>query len=86
MQAKQKEYYRQNREKLLEDCKNYQVIRYREQPEKYRKYYQEKSIEILEKQAVKVQCDCGKWVQKSYLLNHRKSKIHQKFIDFPRLC
>ena len=85
VQSKQKEYYKNHREKLLEDHKQYQIERYREHPEKYRTYYQEKSSEILEKLAVKIQCECGRWVQKSHLVNHKKLKIHQKFLDSPFL-
>ena len=44
--------------------------------EKRRQYYQNNKVAILEKQKIRVICECGAEVKKQNLSQHRKSKKH----------
>jgi hypothetical protein len=60
---KNKQYYEENREALLEKSKQ---------------YYQENREELLEKRKQKVECECGMLVNYSGIARHTKTKIHAK--------
>jgi hypothetical protein len=77
----QKEYREENKEQILERKKEYRQNN-REQISEYNKEYHQKNREqISEKKKEKVTCECGRTVRKSDLPKHKRSKVHQNYID-----
>jgi len=63
------EYYESNKEKKIEDQKQYQKDNYETSRSSIKKWQEEEMI-----------CECGKKIQRQSLYRHIKSKKHQDFI------
>ena len=61
-----KERYKNNKEKILEQTKV---------------YYEDNKEEILEKRKEKIECPCGSVVRKHSLTRHKKTQKHQKYLQ-----
>ena len=87
-----KEWYIDNKEKILEQRKQYrehnkQTLaeynnQYRENNKDYFKQYRENNKETLaEKGKIKIECECGALVSNKNISTHRKTTKHQKLIN-----
>ena len=68
-----KEWYQNNREKIVEKKKQYQQDN-REQITEYKKQYRQQNNN-------KITCECGSVVTKYNLSTHKKTIKHQKFLN-----
>lgn len=76
-----KDYYNDNREKILEYTKqkyndNKQTI-----SEKAKQKYNDNKQTLLEKRKIKIECECGSVVRKADISTHFKSIKHQNYIN-----
>lgn len=70
IKAHKQTYYIENKDKIVETQKKYK--------ENNKEVIAEK---IVARQAIKVVCECGSKVGKDYLLRHKKSKKHIKYLE-----
>ena len=73
-----KEKYRKNAEKRLEYQTTYNLINYEKCAQYQKSYYEKRKRELLEKQAQKVLCECGRMVSLGHMFSHKKTNIHKK--------
>lgn len=43
-----------------------------------KEYYKKNREKIL----VKVKCDCGRYISKNQMERHKRTKVHQQYLDF----
>ena len=75
-----KNYYDTNKLKRNEYSKQYRELHKEEIQLQRKNYYEKNKFSILQKQAVKIECCCGKSIRKSDLKRHERSIKHQEFI------
>jgi hypothetical protein len=81
IKAKNKEYWDQNRNELLETVKKYYKKNKDKFQHKSKEYYEENKDRILVNQKTKVTCECGSVVNKSSLVRHKRTKKHQAYLE-----
>lgn len=69
---KRTKYYTEHKQEIKEKTKGY----YGDNKERVSKYYDDNKAHILERQNVKIECECGCKVSKVNLPAHKKSKKH----------
>jgi hypothetical protein len=72
-----KEYYENNKAKLLEQNKKYYENNKEKNKDKIKKYQENHKAKLTEK----FNCDCGGKYQFQHKSRHNKSKRHQKFLE-----
>jgi hypothetical protein len=72
----QKDYYEDNKDKIKEQKKEYRI----ENADKIKEQMKGYRIENVEKLKEKINCECGAIIRKSDLSRHQKTKKHQNFI------
>ena len=74
--------YNQFRATLNPDYEKMRNVRDNEKRQQLRhKYYHTHKEEILKKDSVKYECECGSIIRKGDIARHKKSITHLKFID-----
>jgi len=76
-----KEYYIDNKNKLLEKRKEYYANNKDKLTEQKKENYEKNKQDILEKKKEKIICECGDESTKNHISRHRKSKKHINFIS-----
>ena len=79
-----REYYQDNREKILQQVKDYNEANKEHKNEYHNNYSQinkDKWKQSNEKQRQQTTCDCGCVLQKKAMSKHLKSKQHQNYIN-----
>ena len=76
-----KEYRENNKEKITEKDKKYYENNKEIIAEKHKNHYENNKEKILEKHKEKMTCACGSTFTKSHKLRHEKSLKHQSFIN-----
>ena len=76
-----KEWYRRNRDRLLEKKRQYQLDNKEDILEKAKEYRGKHKERISAWKRTKVQCSCGSNVSKGNLSRHARSKKHQAWED-----
>jgi len=76
-----KEYYEENKDKINKKHKKHYEKNKEKILEKNKKYNGENREKIAERQKGKITCECGRIVRKYGLPEHKRSKVHQKYID-----
>ena len=76
-----KEYYYDNKDKILEEKKIYYEENKEQILERNKKYNENNKEQIAEKQKEKTTCECGSIFRKYDKARHLKSKKHQNYIN-----
>ena len=80
-----KEYYNDNKDKILEKAKITNKQSYNKNKEQILKirieYYQNNKDKICEKQKIKITCECGSTFRRCDKARHEKSKKHVNYIN-----
>ena len=82
---KQQEYYRNNKQKLLENQKIYNEKNREKINRKQQEYYTAHRKEIQESQKQKITCECGCQSTKSNIASHRKTTKHKNLMNHHKL-
>ena len=72
----EKEWYEDNKEKILEQMKEYYENNKEILLEKVKEYYEDNKEVIIEKHKEKIECECGSWISRGCIARHRKSQKH----------
>ena len=73
----QKEWYEDNKDKILEKQKQDRI----NNPEKFKEHYENNKEKILEKCKAKILCDCGCMVARRGIARHKKTLKHIKLTE-----
>jgi len=73
-----KQYYNDNKDKIIEKSKEY----YKQNKEKSKEYYEKNKDIILAKKNEKHMCICGNCYTNASKLQHLKSKKHQQYLKY----
>lgn len=71
-----KEYYKDNKEKILKQRKQYRE----DNKERKKHYYENNKEKIAEQKKIKMTCECGSTFRKVDKGQHMKTKKHQSYI------
>ena len=74
-----KVYYETNKVQIIEKQKIYNESNKVQLAEKQKIWYEANKVPLAEKNDIKIQCDCGVTIMKSYLSRHKKSIKHQAY-------
>lgn len=75
------DYYKDNKENLLEYYKKYREANHEALLEKSKKYRETNKEAILAKQKEKYTCECGSTLRKSDKARHEKSQTHKAYLE-----
>ena len=81
LSTKNKIIYIENRDKILEQKKDYHKRNKDKINEKHKKYWEDNKDRLHEKQKVKNICDCGGKYTHTNKGNHNKTKKHQAYLE-----
>ncbi len=76
-----KEYYKKNKEIILEKNKEHYENNKEQYKQKDKKYYENNKEKILEWRSQRFTCNCGKVFRKGDLARHERTIFHQQFIN-----
>jgi hypothetical protein len=75
------EYYQDNKEQLIEQCKKYREENKDKVLKNKQKYYEENKEKIKERESEKFNCECGGCYTRNNKLIHLNTKKHQKYYE-----
>lgn len=76
-----KEYYQDNKNKIIERTKQYYENHKNKQLETMKQYYENNKNKILERMKIKHTCICGSCICKGDKAKHERTKKHIKFLE-----
>jgi hypothetical protein len=76
-----KEWREQNKESIIEKKKEYYETNKEQLDEKNKEYYEDNKKHILEYRKEKITCECGCFIRKDGLKDHRKTNKHIKLME-----